>query len=123
VDEQKLSQYAQGTARKSKREKEKEAAEAKRREEEENAAKAYADFLDAFEGDDAGRKGRSGGGFVKAGGESAGEAYSSAPKAKPVGSSMMRAFDKEEAVSVPLIYAYNIDWLVVSATRCSQAER
>jgi putative alpha-1,2-mannosidase len=52
VDDQKLSQYAQGTVRKSKREKEKEAAEAKRKEEEEQAAKAYAEFLDAFDADD-----------------------------------------------------------------------
>ena len=35
VDDQKLSQYAQGTVRKSRREKEKEAADAKKREEEE----------------------------------------------------------------------------------------
>jgi len=52
VDDQKLSQYAQGTVKKSKREKEKEAAEAKRKEEEEHAAKAYAEFLDAFDADD-----------------------------------------------------------------------
>ena len=38
--------------KKSKREKEKEAAEAKRKEEEEQAAKAYAEFLDAFDADD-----------------------------------------------------------------------
>ena len=52
MDDQKLSQYAQGTVKKSKREKEKEAAEAKRKEEEEHAAKAYAEFLDAFDADD-----------------------------------------------------------------------
>ncbi|KAH8107897.1 hypothetical protein BXZ70DRAFT_20103 [Cristinia sonorae] len=51
VDDHKLSQYAQGTLRKSKREKEREAAEAKRKEEEANAAKAYAEFVNAFDTD------------------------------------------------------------------------
>lgn len=51
--------------RKSKREKEKEREEAKRREEEELAAKTYAEFLDAFEGEGASRKGK---GFVRASG-------------------------------------------------------
>jgi U2-associated protein SR140 len=51
--------------RKSRREKEQEAAEAKKREEEEHAAKAYAEFLDAFQGDDAARRKRAT--FVKAG--------------------------------------------------------
>lgn len=52
--------------RKSKREKEKEAAEAKRKEEEENAAKAYAEFLDAFQGEEAERK-QTSSAFVKSG--------------------------------------------------------
>ena len=42
--------------RKSKREKEKEAADAKAREEEEHAAKAYAEFMETFEGQDYGSK-------------------------------------------------------------------
>ncbi|EJD02812.1 uncharacterized protein FOMMEDRAFT_107807 [Fomitiporia mediterranea MF3/22] len=63
VDDQKLSQYTQGTVRKSKREKEKEREEAKRREEEELAAKTYAEFLDDFEGNTARKKGS---GFVRA---------------------------------------------------------
>lgn len=46
----KLSAYASGQARKSKFVKEKEAAEARRKEEEELAAKAYEDFVAAFEG-------------------------------------------------------------------------
>lgn len=70
MDEQKLSHYAQGTLRKSKREKEKEAAEAKRKEEEENAAKAYAEFLHTFQGEDADRR-KPGAAFVKAGQEPA----------------------------------------------------
>jgi U2-associated protein SR140 len=51
--------------RKSRREKEQEAAEAKKREEEEQAAKAYAEFLDAFQSEDAARRKRST--FIKAG--------------------------------------------------------
>ncbi|GBE81127.1 hypothetical protein SCP_0308530 [Sparassis crispa] len=66
IDDQKRSLYTQGTVRKSKREKEKEAAEAKRKEEEENAARAYAEFLDAFEGEGVDRK-KSASTFVKAG--------------------------------------------------------
>ncbi|EGO25376.1 hypothetical protein SERLADRAFT_448355 [Serpula lacrymans var. lacrymans S7.9] len=71
VDDQKLSQYTQGTVRKSRREKEKEALEAKKREEEEHAARAYAEFLDAFEGDDANKR-KSTSNFVRAGGDSKG---------------------------------------------------
>ncbi|KAG6866724.1 hypothetical protein C0991_011383 [Blastosporella zonata] len=69
VDDAKLSQYAAGTVRKSRREKEQEAAEAKKREEEAYAAKAYAEFIDAFEGQDTGKR-KAGPGFVKAGTES-----------------------------------------------------
>lgn len=54
--------------RKSKREKEKEAAEAKRKEEEENAAKAYAEFIQAFQGEDVDRR-KTGSSFVRAGKE------------------------------------------------------
>lgn len=50
--------------RKTRREKEAEAAEAKRKEEEENAAKAYAEFLETFEGKESVRKG--GANFVRA---------------------------------------------------------
>ncbi|KAK0195388.1 hypothetical protein F5146DRAFT_1100904 [Armillaria mellea] len=63
VDDAKVTQYTSGKLKKSRREKEQEAAEAKKREEEANAAKAYAEFLDAFEGED--RKTHST--FVKAG--------------------------------------------------------
>lgn len=64
-----MSQYTAGKVRKSRREKELEAAEVKKREEEESAAKAYAEFLDAFEGEDAG-KNKTGSNFVKASTES-----------------------------------------------------
>ncbi|KAJ3752104.1 hypothetical protein EV360DRAFT_75655 [Lentinula raphanica] len=57
--------YTARTHRKSRREKEHEAAEAKKREEELNAAKAYAEFIDAFEGGDVNRKSTSDH-FVKA---------------------------------------------------------
>ncbi|KAA1476033.1 hypothetical protein DENSPDRAFT_826777 [Dentipellis sp. KUC8613] len=93
VDDHKLSQYAQGTVRKSRREKEKEAAEAKKREEEEHAARAYAEFIDAFEGEDVGKKKTSA--FVRASTES-GEVYapSLAAQGKAAASSSrpMRAF-------------------------------
>jgi hypothetical protein len=68
-----VSQYTAGKIKKSRREKEQEAAEAKKREEEANAAKAYAEFLDAFEGEDVGKKNPASS-FVKASGE-AGPAY------------------------------------------------
>jgi hypothetical protein len=55
--------------RKSRREKELEAAELKKREEEESAAKAYAEFLDAFESEDGGKK-KTGSNFVKASADS-----------------------------------------------------
>ena len=58
-----MTHYAAGVVKKSKREKEQEAAEAKKKEEEADAARAYAEFLDAFEGD--GRKANAA--FVKAG--------------------------------------------------------
>lgn len=93
MDDQKLSQYAQGTVRKSRREKEKEAAEAKKREEEENAAKAYADFLDAFEGEDAGRR-KSGSNFVRASGDSK-TPYQPFAKSSAESSSRTRAFREE----------------------------
>lgn len=65
VDEMKLSHYATGNVRKSRREKEQEAAEVKKREEEANAAQAYAEFLDAFEGEEVSKRSR-GSGFVRA---------------------------------------------------------
>ncbi|KAG8907953.1 hypothetical protein FRB99_001461 [Tulasnella sp. 403] len=52
LDDQKAKTYNQGVLRKSKREKEKEAEAAKREEEEREAAKAYAEFLDAFDAPD-----------------------------------------------------------------------
>ncbi|OCB87417.1 hypothetical protein A7U60_g5557 [Sanghuangporus baumii] len=90
VDDQKLSQYTQGTVRKSKREKEREREEAKRREEEELAAKTYAEFLDAFEGEGARKKG----GFVRAGGEPA-EYHPRGGRRQHEG---MRAFEDDEMV-------------------------
>lgn len=68
VDETKMSHYAQGTVRKSRREKDKEAAEAKKKEEEENAARAYAEFLDAFDGEDIAKR-KTGTSFVRASGD------------------------------------------------------
>jgi U2-associated protein SR140 len=61
----KLSQYTAGNVRKSRREKEQEAAEAKKREEEASAAQAYAEFLDAFEGEEVSKR-QGGSAFVRA---------------------------------------------------------
>ncbi|KAH7888538.1 hypothetical protein F5I97DRAFT_711635 [Phlebopus sp. FC_14] len=93
LDDQKLSQYTQGTVRKSRREKEKEAAEAKKREEEENAAKAYVDFLDAFEGEDVSRR-KAGSGFVRASGD-AKMPYQPSTKSSVETSSRAKAFREE----------------------------
>jgi U2-associated protein SR140 len=86
VDDAKLSQYTAGKVRKSRREKEQEAAEEKKREEEESAAKAYAEFLDAFESEDVGKK-KTGSNFVKASTESK-TAYMST--VKPISEGLMR---------------------------------
>ena len=93
MNDQKLSHYTQGLVRKSKREKEKEAAEAKRREEEENTAKAYTEFLDAFQGEDADRR-KAGSAFVRAG---QGSTYEPSVKKEPVKSSSV--FEDDAAVS------------------------
>ena len=68
-----MSQYTAGKVRKSRREKEQEVAEAKKREEAAHAAKAYAEFIDAFEGEGGG-KAKAGSTFVKSSTES-GTAY------------------------------------------------
>lgn len=99
LDNQKLNQYAQGTVRKSRREKEKDAADAKRREEEENAARAYAEFVDAFEGD--GAKKKAAAGFVRSSADSGG-VY--APAAKAPGGSSSRPtamFERDAEVGAP----------------------
>ncbi|KAL1751128.1 hypothetical protein FB107DRAFT_222634 [Schizophyllum commune] len=74
VDEAKLS----ARLRKSKREKEQEAAEAKRKEEEENTKKAYAEFVEAFDGPGPSRKATANA-FVRAG-----ERPPQAPSEKPI---------------------------------------
>jgi U2-associated protein SR140 len=72
--------------RKSRKEKEAEAAEAKRKEEEESAARVYAEYLDAFEGEDTGRK--PGSVFVPAGSRAAYNDHG--PKRPPDGPSHNR---------------------------------
>lgn len=74
MDDAKVSQYTYGKVRKSRREKEQEAAEVKKREEEANAAQAYAEFLDAFEGEEVTRK-KTGSMFVKSAADGARIAY------------------------------------------------
>jgi U2-associated protein SR140 len=60
-----LTQFTSGALRKTRREKEQEAADAKKKEEEASAAQAYAEFLNAFEGEDVSRR-KTGSGFVRA---------------------------------------------------------
>lgn len=86
--------------RKSKREKEKEAAEAKRKEEEENAAKAYAEFLDAFQGEDADRK-KAGAAFVKSGQAAL---YEPSVKSRGEPSRAVQLFDDESQVCILYIW-------------------
>jgi U2-associated protein SR140 len=103
VDDQKLSQYAQGTVKKSKREKEKEAADAKRRMEEEHAAKAYAEFLDAFDADDSApaRRNAKSSTFVRSSRDSGTTYAPSGPSRSDAHSRSMRAFEPSK-VCCPL---------------------
>ncbi|KAJ7091166.1 hypothetical protein C8R44DRAFT_719846 [Mycena epipterygia] len=100
VDDAKLSQYlTAGTVRKSRREKEQEAAEAKKREEEASAAKAYAEFLDAFDTDGSSKK--SGLNFVKADSKSAYVPTSKHPSegsSRPTGRARVRTFSSPSPV-------------------------
>ena len=86
--------------RKSKREKEKEAAEAKRKEEEENAARAYAEFLDAFQSEAVDRK-KGGSSFVKAG---EGSSYAPSVRGKATGGQGMRGFEADIMVRLPTVF-------------------
>ncbi|THH21332.1 hypothetical protein EW146_g180 [Bondarzewia mesenterica] len=100
IDDQKLSQYTQGTVRKSRREKEKEAAEAKRKEEEENAAKAYAEFIDAFDGEGASKR-QSGPGFVRSS-KDAGGAYDASVQQRLEGlSRATRVMEEDSGSATP----------------------
>jgi hypothetical protein len=126
VDDQKLSQYTQGTVKKSKREKEKEAAEAKRKEEEEHAAKAYAEFLDAFDADESGAARRSGksSGFVRSSRDS-GAAYtpSSGFSRSDTHHRSMRAFEPPK-VCLPLNEHDNVHMIAVTVSSSrAEAER
>jgi U2-associated protein SR140 len=84
--------------KKSKREKEKEAAEAKRKEEEEHAAKAYAEFLDAFDADEGApaRRSAKSSNFVRSSRDS-GAAYTpSGLSRSDMDSRSMRAFEQSK---------------------------
>jgi U2-associated protein SR140 len=79
--------------KKSKREKEREAAELKRKAEEEHAAKAYAEFLDAFDADDSAPARRNAKSFVRSSRDS-GTAYTpSGPSRSDAHSRSMHAFE------------------------------
>ena len=86
--------------RKSKREKEKEAAEAKRREEEANAAKAYAEFIDAFDTDGVNQK-KGSSAFVRGG---QGSAYSPSARAGAGPSRAPQMFEEDSTVCPKLLY-------------------
>lgn len=109
--------------RKSRREKEKEAAEAKKREEEENAAKAYADFLDAFEGEDAGRK-KAGSTFVRGSGDTK-TLYQPSAKGTTESSSRARVLreDMEEVSSRRMCNPEAHGPSGLSTEWCSETER
>jgi U2-associated protein SR140 len=88
--------------RKSRREREKEAAEAKRKEEEEDNARAYAEFIQTFEGDDTGR--RFAIGFVKASADTS-IPYAPSYKSQRDGSSKDSSHDKMVCLN-PLLTNY-----------------
>ncbi|VDB87336.1 unnamed protein product [Peniophora sp. CBMAI 1063] len=96
VDSDKMNVFAHGTVKKSKREKEKEAEEKKQREEEEYAKKAYAEFVEAFEGEDTDRS-RPRNAFVRSSKEEGRTYAPSAPRAQA--SRTMRAFEKSRSPS------------------------
>ena len=83
--------------KKSKREKEKEAADAKRKMEEEHAAKAYAEFLDAFDADDnhgaPARRSAKSSTFVRSSRDSGTTYAPSGPSRSDAHSRSMRAFE------------------------------
>jgi hypothetical protein len=125
VDDQKLSQYAQGTVKKSKREKEREAAEAKRKMEEEHAAKAYAEFLDAFDADDnaPARRSAKSSAFVRSSRESGAVYAPSGPHRPDAHSRSMRAFEQSK-VCCPITGRGHPYMTAVSvSSSCAEAER
>jgi hypothetical protein len=117
--------------KKSKREKEREAAEHKRKMEEEHAAKAYAEFLDAFDADDGAgapvRRSAKSSTFVRSSRDS-GTAY--APSGPPSGpprseahSRSMRAFEPSK-VCCPITERGHTYMTAVSvSSSCAEAER
>jgi len=111
--------------KKSKREKEKEAAEAKRKEEEEHAAKAYAEFLDAFDADEGApaRRSAKSSNFVRSSRDS-GAAYTPSGLSRPEAHSRsMRAFEQSK-VCLPITERGHPYMTAVSVSpSCAKAER
>jgi U2-associated protein SR140 len=111
VDGHKLNHFAQGSVRKSKKDREKEDEERKAREEEAKTAQVLAEFMDEFESDSP-RKSKAGGGFVRAG---AGPTYA-APSSSRSGLAPPRgpaAMIRQEPVSTRICgYATGTDALV-----------
>lgn len=111
--------------KKSKREKEREAADAKRKAEEEHAAKAYAEFLDAFDADDSApaRRSAKSSAFVRSSRDS-GTAYTpSGPSRSDAPSRSMRAFEQSK-VCCPITERGHPYMTAVSvSSSCAEAER
>ena len=110
--------------KKSKREKEKEAAEAKRKEEEEHAAKAYAEFLDAFDADDSAppRRSSKSSSFVRPSKDSGAAYIPSGLSRSDAHSRPMRAFEASK-VCQP-IHEHDIHYMtsVSVSSSCAKAE-
>lgn len=97
-----MSQFATGSARKSRREKEQEAAEAKKKEEAEFAQQTFQEFMESF-GDGATKTSKSSG-FVKAG-ESV-PAYAPFPRGETASSRSAGNYDVQ--VSLPTRHSYKV---------------
>ena len=111
--------------KKSKREKEKEAADAKRKMEEEHAAKAYAEFLDAFDADDGApaRRSAKSSNFVRSSRDS-GAAYTpSGPSRSEAHSRSMRAFEPSKVCYPITERCYPYITAVSVSSSCAEAER
>ena len=111
--------------KKSKREKEREAAEAKRKTEEEHAAKAYAEFLDAFDADDnaPARRSTKSSTFVRSSRDSGTTYTPSGPSRSDAHSRSMRAFEPSK-VCCPITERGHPYMTAVSvSSSCAEAER
>jgi hypothetical protein len=123
VAESKISQFAQGALRKSKKDKEKDAEDRKAREEEAKAAQVLAEYVDAFESEGAAsaRRRAGGGGFVRAGGSDSGSRrYDSGGRAESASTSRTaNVFEQMSAVRLSLARAVLLNENVIGACTSS----